>query len=395
MSTGLGIYIHAPFCRHACPYCDFYKTELRDHPARARLDFPGQIEAELALLLDSDAVLGGSSLETIYIGGGTPSTLSPKGVATLLEQIGRRFGSTPIETTMEANPENLTPLRAEAWRRAGFNRISVGVQSFQPRELELLERLHGPTTIEAGIRAAQNAGFDNISVDLMFALPGQRMDDWIQNLRRAVDLMPQHISFYGLTWHEGTPFSEQLRRGLLREADEGLQEEMYLAGVSLLMEHGYEHYEISNFARPGFRSRHNERYWSRSDVLGLGPGAHSNVAQRRWRNPDDLEGWRESIAGGKLPRVDVEELDGKETLAEALFTALRRAEGIHAKESRQLHRMTFEWLKRQPSDARCWFAHADEERIALNARGWLVSDSIIESVLLQSPPISLGRMSKK
>lgn len=384
--SDLGLYIHVPFCRHACPYCDFYKIELRDQPARSRLEFTDDIARELDLLLGLQPELSTRPLATIYFGGGTPSTLSPPGVARLLGLIRSHFPGSEkaVELTLEANPENMTERRCEAWRDAGFTRVSMGVQSFDSGELQLLERLHEPLTIERAVAAARRAGLDNISLDLMFALPGQRLDGWLSNLRRALDLGPDHLSFYGLTWHEGTPFASQLERGLLRESPETLQEEMYRAGAELLEAHGFEHYEISNFARSGRRSRHNQRYWTRADVLGLGPGAHSNVSQARWRNPDDLDGWRARIRAGELAREGVEELDPASALGERLFTHLRRREGISRSHDPALHRLMMTWLASQPAEARDW-VQADGERFALTRSGWLVSDAIVESALRLAP----------
>jgi oxygen-independent coproporphyrinogen-3 oxidase len=374
------LYIHVPFCRHACPYCDFYKTELRDHPARTRLDFTGEIFRELELLAGVEPCLYNDPLATIYFGGGTPSTLSPPGVAELIRQIRARFPESSPEITLEANPENLTPRRCEAWREAGITRLSMGVQSFADRELVLLERLHGPRTIDDAVVAARAAGFRNISLDLMFALPGQTLAGWMENLNRALSLEPDHLSFYGLTWHEGTPFAHQLAAGTLDELPEDLQAEMYRQGAALLEAHGFEHYEISNFARPGFRSGHNQRYWERRDVVGLGPGAHSSLGARRWRNPDDLEGWRAAVHAGRTARVDVENLAPVAATGELLFTLLRRVEGVSSVDHPRLYASLIRWLAAQPASASQW-VRCTPERFSLTTEGWLVSDAIIESAL--------------
>lgn len=375
--SGPGIYIHAPFCKHACPYCDFYKLELRDRPASARLDFPRLIACEYEQILAQAPELA-TAHPTVYFGGGTPSTLPPKAVGELNELLSA--AGDPEEITLEANPENLTEGRAEQWKEAGFNRLSIGVQSFHDHELTLLERLHRSEVIPRAVANARSAGFQNISLDLMFALPGQSFAQWMQNLRNAVELNPEHISFYGLTYHENTPFRQWQEAGDLKEVEEDLQAEMYLRGAEFLESEGFEHYEISNFARPGFRSRHNQRYWQRQDVLGLGPGAHSNIGRRRWQNPGDLDGWAEAIRSGRDFREEIVTLSPEEALGEQLFTALRRAEGVSAQEEAELFALCRGWLEAQDGLADRWAA-SGRDRIRLTKEGWLVSDGLISRMI--------------
>ena len=377
----LGIYGHVPFCKHACPYCDFYKMELRERPARARLDFPGQLRREVDLLLGVYPEMAERPLETVYFGGGTPSTLVPEAVGELLahwkglfvECGGREF-------TLEANPENLTENRARQWHAAGFTRLSIGAQSFHPEELGLLERLHGPETIEEAVRRSRRAGFGNVSLDLMFALPGQTMERWMENLRRAVALEPDHVSFYGLTWHEGTPFEAWKREGRLAELGDELQAEMYLRGADFLEGEGFEHYEISNFARPGFRSRHNARYWTGRDVLGVGPGAHSRMGPERWRNPEDLEGWAAALAAGRVPREPAERPGPEEAAWERLFTGLRRTEGLGRGEAPELVEACRRWHGANLPESAAWM-EAGPEGVRLTREGGLLSDAILEGLL--------------
>ncbi|CAN5250813.1 radical SAM family heme chaperone HemW [soil metagenome] len=380
-TNDLGLYIHAPFCKHECPYCDFYKIELRSRPARERLDFPARLAAELKLRLQESPELARRELSTIYIGGGTPSTLSPAGVAAFIDGVMKQFKvAGDIEVTLEANPENLTAVRAAKWRQAGFNRLSIGVQSFDAEELKLLERLHEPALIGEAVRNARAAGFDNLSLDLMFALPNQSLETWKNNLRAAVALDPDHISFYGLTYHENTAFENWRKAGQLKETDEELQAEMYLWGADCLREGGFEHYEISNFARPGKRSRHNQRYWRRADVLGLGPGAHSNISAARFANPDDLDAWAAALDAGRLPAVQVEELLPAAAEEERLFTQLRRVEGLSRANDSALYQRCVDWLHAQPYEARKLMT-ADLDSARLTAEGWLVSDAIIARLI--------------
>ncbi len=381
----LGLYIHVPFCKHECPYCDFYKLELRSRPARSRLDFPDRLDKELQLLLAAYPRLAGRRLETIYFGGGTPSTLVPESVGSLIQRLQSRFQNIApeVEITLEANPENLTAGRCAKWRGAGITRLSIGIQSFQPRELNLLERLHGPDLIPQVIENARQAGITNISLDLMFALPGQTEEDWMDNLRRAAELEPRHLSFYGLTFHPGTPFFQWLEAGRIDEMKDEQQAAMYLQGAAFLESQGFEHYEISNFARPGWRSRHNQRYWTRGDVVGLGPGAHSNLGTERWANPENLDAWEASIDAGQLPRREVERVDKRTEAAERLFTALRRREGLSRESDPELFSRTRQWIEEAGPEGARWF-HCEESSICPTREGWLVSDALIDAILSEA-----------
>jgi oxygen-independent coproporphyrinogen-3 oxidase len=284
-----------------------------------------------------------------------------------------------VEVTLEANPENLTAKRCRKWHKAGITRLSIGAQSFQERDLKNLERLHEARTIYSAVANAREADFGNISLDLMFALPGQTMEEWESNLEQAAELRPQHISFYGLTYHEKTPFEEWRRAGKLEEVGEDLQAAMYRHGSEYLAAHGYEHYEISNFALPGWRSRHNQRYWTRRDVIGLGPGAHTNLGSERWSNPDDIDAWAASISRGELPRRRVEELDAESAAEEKLFTGLRRTEGIVRSESPRLYDACRRWSAEAGAEADP-LIHIDEHHARLTLDGWLLSDAIIGQI---------------
>ncbi|MEQ8822716.1 MAG: radical SAM family heme chaperone HemW [Sumerlaeia bacterium] len=380
----LGLYLHVPFCKHHCPYCDFYVLELRDRSSRERLEYPGLLAREHLLLLDAEAGLAARPLETIYFGGGTPSTLRPADVAELIALLRSRHPASPAEpeVTLEANPENLTPERAAKWRAAGIDRLSIGVQSFAERDLARLERLHAPETIHRAVANARAAGFGNLSLDLMFALPGQDMAAWRENLRAAVALAPEHVSFYGLTLHEGTPFHREAEAGVLTLPKDDEQAEMYLWGSEFLRGAGFEHYEISNFARPGFRSRHNQRYWTRADVVGCGPGAHSSLGARRWSVPEDLTGWQQALAADALYRTAPEELSPEVAMEEALFCGLRREEGFREGESPAAERF-FSWLDSPAGKAavREGFVVREGEVARLTPRGWLVSDGLLLAIL--------------
>jgi oxygen-independent coproporphyrinogen-3 oxidase len=380
----LGLYIHVPFCKHACPYCDFYKIELRERPARERLEFPAIVRQEHELLLGAHPNLLHRAIDTIYFGGGTPSTLSPPTVAELIRHLTQTHGTSPQpEVTLEANPENLTPGRCEAWLNAGITRLSIGVQTFQPRHLERLERLHGPDTINRAMDNARAAGFTNISIDLMFALPEQTEAEWLESLDMAIALQPDHLSFYGLTIHEQTPFHDEAESGQLVPIAEDIQASMYLAGAERLERAGFEHYEISNFARPGFRSRHNQRYWLQHDVVGLGPGAHSNLGPVRWRNPEDIDAWRAAISNWALPRTTPITLDLQTAMEEAMFRMMRRRDGFpfDAKDDASVFFHT--WLQSPRGEAATregWIAQ-DSHSARLTREGWLRSDALLLDIV--------------
>jgi oxygen-independent coproporphyrinogen-3 oxidase len=386
MTRTLGLYFHVPFCRHACPYCDFYKIELRERPARERLEFPSLLAREHELLLAEHPGLAQRPLDTLYFGGGTPSVLSPPGVAELLRRVRSAHPASDPEVTLEANPENLTPARCDAWRAAGVMRLSLGVQSFAARDLERLERLHAVETIERAVANARAAGFGNLSLDLMFALPGQAPADWLGNLARALELRPDHLSFYGLTIHEETPFHDESARGTLVLPDDGIQGTMYREGAALLESAGFEHYEISNFARPGFRSRHNQRYWTREDVVGLGPGAHSSLGALRWANPPDLDGWRRGITADRLARTPPEDLDRAALLGERLFCAMRRVEGFDlAGADSDLAPVLRSWVASPVGRGALREGWCQRDpgggRIVLTREGWLRSDALLATML--------------
>lgn len=391
-TDSLGLYAHVPFCRHACPYCDFYKIELRDRRARERLEFPGWLEREHRLLLEAHPELATRPLESVYLGGGTPSTLSPAGVSQLLETIAARHPASHPEVTLEANPENLTFARCLAWKTAGVTRLSIGAQSFLQRDLDRLERLHAAETIPHALENARKVGFDNASIDLMFGLPDQTIDEWMDNLAAALALEPEHISFYGLTIHEETPFFVQHRSGTLIPSIEEDYARMYLEGARFLEQAGFEHYEISNFAKPGFQSLHNRRYWRARDVTGIGPGAHSSVGGLRWLNPDDIDSWKAALAGDNLPRTLPERLDRAEELEEELFRLMRTREGFDRTSGRISDEVFFAWLSRpagQEALGRGW-VRVSGNAAWLTAEGWLVSDSILLAAVAENPLVRRG-----
>jgi len=319
------LYIHIPFCRRKCDYCDFNSFAS-----------PGMVPEEyVALLLDELAARARrfvvSGVSTVYFGGGTPSLLQPSLVARLLRAAGDLFPmDDDVEITLEVNPGTVTQESLHGYRSAGVNRLSVGVQSLDDRELVLLGRIHTAEQAVETIAAARRTGFSNIGLDLMHSLPGQRPGRWEETLRQAVELGMAHISAYGLSVEEGTPFGERFASGELAPVDPELGADMFELTRDLLRASGYEHYEISNFALPGFRSRHNQVYWRRGSYLGFGAGAHSFVRQPaaglRWNNPLSLADYADFVAAGAGSAA--EQLSCRDAMAEFFFLGLRMLEGV-------------------------------------------------------------------
>jgi len=314
------IYVHVPFCARICPYCAFYK-ELLD-----RSQTPRFCEALLGELRQEakDRHLIPS---TIYFGGGTPTALTTAQLEFLLGGFRDALDlSKLIEWTMEANPGSVSESKAALLRRLGITRISLGIQSWDDDLLKLLGREHNAKQGEESFQILRGAGFSNINVDLMFGLPGQTIHQWRSTLERSVSLKPEHISTYCLTYEEDTEFFLRLARGEFRQ-DPDTDSEFFELTMSILETAGYEHYEISNYARPGFRSAHNRAYWSGSDYLGIGPSAFSTIGMTRWQNISDFRRYADAVLSEKSTVCSVEHLTSEMKRAERIALGLRTADG--------------------------------------------------------------------
>ncbi len=278
------LYVHVPFCARRCTYCDFAIAVRRVVPVDEYLD---SIRRELDIRSSTQ-----QSLDSVYLGGGTPSRLGAEGVARLIAIVRERFEVTSeTEVTIEANPDDVDSEQASAWRRAGINRVSLGIQSFDDRVLAWMHRVHDSRQALDAFHTLRGAGFDNISLDLIFALPRSLDRSWTADLHRALDLKPEHISLYGLTIEHSTPLARWTDRGSIIPADEEMYSADFLLADQQLTSAGYEHYEVSNFARPGRMSRHNSAYWSGSPYLGIGPSAHSFDGDTRSWNVAQYADW--------------------------------------------------------------------------------------------------------
>lgn len=320
-----GIYIHIPFCLRKCNYCAFLSGPS-DNRSRARYveDLCSEIRLRASEMPEAD---------TVYFGGGTPSILTPSQIDQILGTVKENFIlPADAEITLEANPGTLTAESLRGYRSAGVNRLSMGVQSMDDRRLRMLGRIHSAEEAILEFSLAREAGYDNINLDLMFGIPGMTLEDALSDLRKIADLNPEHISFYSLQLEEGTPFFRQFEEGKLQEVPDELDREMYHRGIEFLKSCGYQHYEISNLCKSGRASRHNSKYWNMSEYLGLGLGASSYVNHRRSSNTASIFKYRELLNQGKIPIGEVHRNSEFDDVSEAVFTGLRRREGIQFSE---------------------------------------------------------------
>jgi putative oxygen-independent coproporphyrinogen III oxidase len=320
-STAAGLYVHVPFCRGKCPYCDFASgTDLSLIPEwLAALDREMAIYRDLALRFD-----------TIYLGGGTPSLLAASDLGVLLAGLYREFAfSEETEITLEANPDDLTPRILKNYLDLGINRLSLGVQSLHDGELAFLGRRHDAAQALAALAGARDAGFAALGVDLIYGLPGQSLEEWRRSLESVLAFRPEHLSCYQLTVAEGTPLARGQAAGHFQPLAEEEQREFFLFTAKFLEDRGYNQYEISNFARgPENRSRHNSKYWNHTPYLGLGPGAHSYLEGRRWWNHRSLGDYLQALKAGGSPVAGREELTADQRRLEAVFLGMRTQDGI-------------------------------------------------------------------
>ena len=371
------LYLHVPFCVRRCSYCDFSIAVRKRIPAQEYVEAVLQ-EVTLRGLTDPGPEPGETEahgLETLYLGGGTPSLLPPDELATLVTSLRDAFSVTPsrdvFEVTLEANPEDVTPAHATAWRRAGVNRVSLGAQSFDDRVLTWMHRSHDAARIGGAVRTLRDAGFDNLSLDLIFALPAELQRDWERDLELALTLGPDHLSLYGLTVEERTPLARWISRGAVVAPEDDRYAEEYLLAHARLAACGYRFYEVSNACRDGFRSRHNSAYWSGRAYVGLGPAAHSYDGRaRRWNIPA-WPAYARAIAAGRSPVECEEILTPEQRELERLYLALRTDAGLP---------VTALDRPRPPSTAR-WIEHGWAEvnagRLVCTPQGWLRLDALV------------------
>ena len=360
-----GLYLHIPFCVTRCLYCDFYSD--------TRISMAGRL---LGCLAKEDAPRGMefSAFDTVYIGGGTPSAMSAGSIANLMERVGDRFETAPgAEVTIEVNPDDVTAGKLAEYRGAGINRISVGIQSFDDGELQFLGRRHDARSAMNAVRAIREAGMDNLGIDLIFGFAGHTIQSWRSTLETALSLGPEHISCYQMTIEGTTPMGSMLASGAIPEPDEKLQRELFLLASAALTDHGYIHYEISNYARgEGEMSRHNGKYWAHVPYLGLGPSAHSFAGNERWWNLPSIEGYCGGVEEGEGPPRGSERLTARQLDLETLYLGLRTARGLPLEFLRRFPAWEIA-LERLENDS---FLSVEGGRVVPTTKGFLFADSL-------------------
>ncbi|HEY8259137.1 MAG TPA: radical SAM family heme chaperone HemW [Gemmatimonadales bacterium] len=363
------VYIHVPFCARRCTYCDFAIAVRRHIPSD---EFIADILREWESWQTHAAWNESPIPETVYFGGGTPSRLEPAGIARILERIrADRTISDGAEITLEANPDDVTPTAASVWRAAGVNRVSLGVQSFDPTILSWMHRTHTEAQVPHAVEMLRNAGIPELSLDLIFGLPAVLGRSWETDLERALALDPEHLSLYGLTVEEHTPLGRWTAAGRVTPVDEGRYASEFLSAHGTLTRAGYEHYEVSNAGKAGHRGRHNSAYWRRAPFIGLGPSAHSGFGpERRW-NIREWQAYHEAAESGRPLIAGQEVLDQEQIDLEELYLGLRTYEGLPALRLPQSARSR--WT------AEGW-AQPLGDRIGLTPEGWLRLDALAASI---------------
>ena len=376
--TPLGLYIHVPFCRSKCQYCDFYSLATKDDKV-----IDGYLDAVCDHIKEAGELAPGYKVDTIYFGGGTPTFFGADGMAVILTTIRRNFDvDMNAEITFEANPDSISDRLLHRLRAEGFNRVSLGIQSDDDEMLKKLGRPHTYGQAVTAYHRIRKAGFRNVSIDLMYGLPGQDVYHWQQTLDNVLRLLPEHVSCYALKVEEGTPFA-QIQDSLNLPDDDAVAD-MYLAAVETLRGRGFKQYEISNFCRKGLISRHNMKYWTGGEYLGFGPAASSDFAGKRFTLKRALQAYITGIRDGGNIMEEMEEIPMRERAGEYLMLRLRTSQGIDQQEYEKLFLLPFAPLEDVLEQRRRMFhtTQTDMGRWVLTPKGYLVSNDIITDLLI-------------
>ena len=368
-------YVHIPFCTQICYYCDFSKVFIKNQP----------VDAYLEHLLQEYTCYDIKHLQTLYIGGGTPTALSAKQLEFLLAELTKKLDLSLLEElTIEANPGDLDPDKIAVLKDSQVNRVSLGVQTFDNKMLKKIGRSHQEQHIYDNIRHLKQAGFDNISIDLIYALPGQTMDQVKENVAKAIDLDIPHMSLYSLILENHTVFMNRMRRGKLPLPKEELEAEMFEYIIEELEKAGFEHYEISNFSKPGFESRHNLVYWDNAEYYGLGAGASGYVDGIRYKNHGPIRHYLEAVEAGKA-RITEEHLTLEEKMEEELFLGLRKKTGVSKARFEEKFGVSFDQRYGQvvASLTEQGLLVPDDKQVRMTKRGLFLGDTVAEKFILE------------
>ena len=368
-------YVHIPFCTQICYYCDFSKVFIKNQP----------VDAYLEHLIQETRSYEIGKLRTLYIGGGTPTALSAQQLAYLLTELPKVMDLSEVEEfTIEANPGDLDPDKIAVLKESQVNRVSLGVQTFDNKMLKKIGRSHQEQDIYDNIRHLKQAGFDNISIDLIYALPGQTMDQVKENVAKAIDLDIPHMSLYSLILENHTVFMNRMRRGKLPLPKEELEAEMFEYIIEELEKAGFEHYEISNFSKPGFESRHNLVYWDNAEYYGLGAGASGYVDGIRYKNHGPIRHYLEAVEAGKA-RITEEHLTLEEKMEEELFLGLRKKTGVSKARFEEKFGISFDQLYGQvvASLTEQGLLVPDDKQVRMTKRGLFLGDTVAEKFILE------------
>lgn len=368
-------YVHIPFCTQICYYCDFSKVFIKNQP----------VDAYLEHLIQETRSYEIGKLRTLYIGGGTPTSLSAQQLAYLLTELPKVMDLSEVEEfTIEANPGDLDPDKIAVLKDSQVNRVSLGVQTFDNKMLKKIGRSHQEQDIYDNIRHLKQAGFDNISIDLIYALPGQTMDQVKENVAKAIDLDIPHMSLYSLILENHTVFMNRMRRGKLPLPKEELEAEMFEYIIEELEKAGFEHYEISNFSKPGFQSRHNLVYWDNAEYYGLGAGASGYVDGIRYKNHGPIRHYLEAVEAGKA-RITEEPLTLEEKMEEELFLGLRKKTGVSKARFEEKFGVSFDQRYGQvvASLTEQGLLVPDDKQVRMTKRGLFLGDTVAEKFILE------------
>ncbi len=375
--TPLGLYIHVPFCRSKCQYCDFYSLTTKDDSL-----IDGYLDAICDHIKEAGALAPNYKVDSVYFGGGTPTFFGAEGMAIIMTTIRRNFDVVPdAEITFEANPDSISDKLLHRLYAEGFNRVSLGIQNDNDELLKKLGRPHTYAQAVSAFHRIRKAGFRNVSVDLIYGLPGQTLHAWQETLEHVLMLNPEHISCYGLKVEEGTPLYDY--KDFANLPDDDMQADMYLAAVETLRGRGFRQYEISNFCRKGLVSRHNMKYWVGGEYLGFGPSASSDFAGKRYTLVRDLAAYIQGIREGGEVMEDIQEIPLRERAGEYLMLRLRTSSGIQAEEYEKLFLLPFAPLEDVLQKHRNlgYVIRNDDGRFCLTPKGYLVSNTIITELL--------------